>query len=91
MIYHLMISKPTGHLGWISCEIPKFPAGITRRPVGKAGRDFSGEHGIQAPRKSLKLTRNLEFMHLTFQLDLLSDFPVYKNKFLLIWIINWQF
>ena len=25
----------TRHLGWISCEIPKFPAGNTHRPAGK--------------------------------------------------------
>ena len=47
---------------------------LTTYPL--TGRDFSGEPGIQARRKSLKLTRNpcLELMHIIFPLDLLSDF-----------------
>ena len=41
-----------------------------------SGWDFSGETGIQDPRKSL-----LEHLYLTFSLDLLSNIPVNKNKF----------
>ena len=31
----IIFNETMGHLGWISCEIHKFPAGNTHRPVGK--------------------------------------------------------
>jgi hypothetical protein len=46
------------------------------------GRDFSREPGIQAPKKSIKV------LVLTFQVELLSGFPVNKSKFLFIRIIS---
>ena len=59
---------------------------LHRAEFYKGAWDPGSKEIIKTHKKSL-----LELMHLTFPLDLLSDFPVYKNKFLLIRIVNWKF